>query len=264
MKNIIIILLFFIKIANAQTEQMTVPLSDPNKPGSLEIGIVTGSIHVIGYAGKEVLVEANSAPSNKMKVVEKNGMKRINATDNFGLNIEESKNKIEIGVDQPNKRVNLIVKVPRKFDVRVSTINGGEIIVEGISGSIEASNINGAVKLLNIAGDASVNTVNGNIFADFDAVSAGTPMAFTTINGKIEMTMPSTTKANLKFQSEHGEMYSDFDMEAVKSAPSIKKIKEEGVYKIIKEGWTNMKINGGGAEFMLKSLHGDIFIKKGK
>ncbi len=256
--------MFLANTVFAQMEPISVPLSDPNKPGVLEIGIINGSIKVMAYAGKEVMIESSMPTPSSTKPVEKNGMKRISSSDNYGLNIEESKNKIEIGVEQPNKKVNLLIKVPRKFNLQLSVINGGDIVIEGVHGSIEASNINGAVKMNNIVGDASVNTVNGTIFVDFDAISPQTPMAFTTINGKIEIVLPASTNANLKFQTDRGEVYSDFDMEMLKSTSVVKKNKENGVYNIIKEGWSNMKINSGGSEFMLKSMNGDIYIKKGK
>ncbi len=39
-------------------EQLVVAMSEPNKPGSLEVGLVNGFIHVVGYSGKEVVIDA--------------------------------------------------------------------------------------------------------------------------------------------------------------------------------------------------------------
>ncbi len=43
-----------------EREQLTIPLSDPTKEGKLNVSLVTGSIKVIGYAGKEVIIDAIS------------------------------------------------------------------------------------------------------------------------------------------------------------------------------------------------------------
>ena len=58
-----------------EKEQLTNPLSDPNKEGKLDVGIINGSIKVIGYAGKEVMIEAVAADKNDRR------------TDNNNLNI---------------------------------------------------------------------------------------------------------------------------------------------------------------------------------
>ncbi|HEV2354739.1 MAG TPA: hypothetical protein VGR89_10870, partial [Puia sp.] len=41
---------------NGNSQVMTVPLSDPGKPVTLECGLMWGSIDVVGYDGKDVVV----------------------------------------------------------------------------------------------------------------------------------------------------------------------------------------------------------------
>ena len=40
------------------TDRLTVPLSDPSRPGLIKAGLLNGGITVKGYEGKEVIVEA--------------------------------------------------------------------------------------------------------------------------------------------------------------------------------------------------------------
>lgn len=42
----------------AKTDRVVVPLSNPGKPATVKVSLMTGSIKVIGYEGKEVIVEA--------------------------------------------------------------------------------------------------------------------------------------------------------------------------------------------------------------
>ena len=47
---------------NEVKEQLVVPLSDPGKPGNLHVGLINGSIHVIGYSGKDVVIDIVASP----------------------------------------------------------------------------------------------------------------------------------------------------------------------------------------------------------
>ena len=43
---------------DSKTDRVVVPLSNPGKPATVKVSLMTGSIKVIGYEGKEVIVEA--------------------------------------------------------------------------------------------------------------------------------------------------------------------------------------------------------------
>jgi hypothetical protein len=49
---------------NAEKEQVTVPLSSPKKPGVLRVKLTNGSINVVGYNGKDVVIEASTRASS--------------------------------------------------------------------------------------------------------------------------------------------------------------------------------------------------------
>ena len=88
-----------------------------------------------------------------------------------------------------------------------------------MSGELEISNVNGAIQAHGRGGSAVANTVNGNLTATFKGVTPGTPMAFSTLNGKVDVTFPANVKAALKMKSDRGEVYSDFDVAVDKSPP---------------------------------------------
>ena len=89
-------------------------------------------------------------------------------------------------------------------------------------------------------------------------------MAFSSIEGKIDVTFPADVKAYVKMKSDNGDIFSDFDIEIDKRKTQVNKSDKTGVYKISLEDWTNGKINGGGPEILLKTLEGNIYIRKGK
>ena len=48
----------FAAAQDAQTDRVTVPLTNPGKPGTVSVEVMFGSIKVVGYEGKDVIVEA--------------------------------------------------------------------------------------------------------------------------------------------------------------------------------------------------------------
>ena len=92
-------------------------------------------------------------------------------------------------------------------------------------------------------------------------------MAFSSLNGNIDLTFHANTKANLKMRTDNGDVYSDFD---IQRRPSDRKPavddnrKQGGPYRIEIDKSVNGTINGGGPDFDLRTLNGNIYIRKGK
>ncbi len=251
---------------NEIKEQLVVPLSDPAKPGTLNVGIINGSIKVTGYAGKEVVIDAETTPvANKKEKVDESasGMKRINPRGGLELTAEEKNNKVNVNSNSHRQPVNLSIKVPQQFSLKVSTINNGDIVIDNVSGELEINNVNGDIVMTNVSGSAVANTVNGIIKANFKSVT-DSPMAFTTLNGNVDITFPANVKMSTKVKSDRGEVYSDFDMDIDKSAPKGVRSNQNGMYKVSIDEWIQGKVNGGGSEVMMKNMHGNIYIRKAK
>ncbi|WP_439556771.1 DUF4097 family beta strand repeat-containing protein, partial [Dyadobacter sp.] len=163
-----------------------------------------------------------------------------------------------------NKPMNLHIKVPQKFALKASTVNDGDIIVENVDGELEIANVNGEISLTNVSGSAVANTINGTLKATFKTVDTKSPMAFSTLNGNVDVTLPATAKFDLKLKSDRGEIYSDFDVEVDKSQPQATRSSKEGMFKVSLEDWVKGKVNGGGSEIMMKNMNGNIYVRKAK
>ncbi|MDO7853552.1 DUF4097 family beta strand repeat-containing protein [Hymenobacter convexus] len=248
-------------------ETLTVPLSAPGKPGTLEVGLVFGAIHVTGYSGKDVVVDAAFRPkqgSRRAETPAPAGMKRLSSAGGLNLTVEEKNNHVEVSTEVPTQPVDLTIKVPHNFSLQLTTVNNGDIIVENVSGELEISNVNGAIQLTDVSGSAVANTVNGNLTATFKSINNGTPMAFSTLNGKVDVTFPANLKAALKMKSERGEVYSDFDVAVDKAANKVTRTSQNGLTRLSTDDWTYGKVNGGGAEVMMKTMNGNIYLRKAK
>lgn len=255
----------------AGRETLTVALSAPTKPGSLEVKLVNGYIHVTGYDGRDVVIEAgtHARPSGRPGNPSPdkgppNGLKRIATGGSLSLTAEEKNNHVELTTNSLWHPVYLTIKVPYHFSLRLGTVNNGDIRVENVVGELEVSNVIGSIHLNQVSGSAVANTVNGNLIATFRSVTAGAPMAFSTFNGKVDITFPRDANATLKMQSEQGSIYSDFDVAVDNRPPEVTRSAEQGVYRLGSDGWTYGTINKGGPEILLKTINGNIFLRKAK
>jgi DUF4097 and DUF4098 domain-containing protein YvlB len=230
------------------------------------VKLVGGSITVIGYNGKDVVIDATSRTGRTVRrePAAASGMRRIETSNSFDLSADENDNQVSIKTNSWKNPIDLVIKVPQRFSLQVGTVQNGDITVENVSGELEVSNVNGAIQLNQVSGSAVANTVNGPIKATFKNVTAGAPMAFSTVNGQVDISLPSNAKAALKLKSDHGEIYSDFDLVTEKSPAKVTRNNQGGTYRVSIDDWTYGKINGGGAEIMMKTLHGNIYIRKAK
>lgn len=254
--------------AVAQTElkeQLVVPLSDAGKPGSLKVNLIRGTIRVTGTAGNQVVIDATTKreKGDTSRDANAEGMKRISKNGGLDLTATEEHNAVRITTNNVNTNMDLNIKVPLKFALKVGTINEGDVFIENVEGEMEITNVNGDIRLTNVAGSAVANTVNGTLKANFKTVSQS-PMAFSTLNGNVDVTLPATAKFSVKMKSDRGEIYSDFDVDVDKTIPQAEKTSKEGMYKVSIDDWVKGKVNGGGSEIMMKNMNGNIYVRKAK
>jgi len=255
----------------SNADKVTVPLTDPSRPVFLKIGLVSGGITVKGYSGKEVVVEAHSQPSDddeeEDNAPKRKGLKRIPNTST-GLTVEEDDNTVSVGNSGRwgTRKIDLDIQVPVNCSMKLSTVNDGNISVSNVHGELDVNNTNGSVTLKEISGSVVAHALNGDILVTMNEVNPDKPMSFSSLNGEIDVTLPSTVKASLQISDEQGEVYSDFDMQMEKSKPVVEEspAKKGGRYKVTLDKGMKGTINGGGQEIQFKNFNGNIYIRKGK
>ena len=245
-------------IAMAQ-DPIAIPLSNPGQDGELSVELIRGSITVQGYKGREVVIQTD-APNRKGTPESRDGMRRI-SSQGFDLEATEDNNRVRVKVRTPNKRVNLMIQVPTNFSVSARTVNNGHLRIENVAGEVEANNVNGGIYLENLSGSAVANTVNGRLEASFDRVTPDTPMAFTSLNGDVDVTFPANTKMTVKMKTLNGEIYTDFDL-TISRRGNIDKSDRNGIYRVKINNEITGDINGGGPTIQLKNHNGNIYVRK--
>jgi len=253
-------------LAQTSTEQLTVPLSNPGKAYTLDVSLLSGSIRVTSHAGKDILIDV-TVKNNKDDDDgdgNSNGMKRLSKAHGYEIVANENNNVVTVRNQSHERTINLALKIPQDVKLKLHTVNNGVIEVDNVRGELEINNVNGEIKTTNISGSVVASTVNGNVTTTFNATTIGTPMAFSTLNGNVDVTFPAATKSNFKLKSDRGEVYSDFDMEIDKTQPKVIRTDESGMHKLKLDDWVYGKVNGGGAEVLMKNMNGNIYVRKAK
>jgi hypothetical protein len=242
-------------------------IASRSRPGIIDVSLVHGSITVRGANRKDVVVTARPEAQRPSRRYDPDaaGLRRIPQT--AGYRISEEGNRIKVSSDNPNRSVNFEIEAPLRSNLKLSTVNGGEILVENIEGDLDVSNTNGGITLNNVGGSVNAGTTNGAVRASLTRVTAARQMSFTSLNGAVDVTLPPATKANLRLRSDHGEVYSDFDVQlaAASSTPSVQETRSSnGRYRINRNRAIVGAINGGGPEFELRTFNSNVYVRKGK
>ena len=244
--------------------KVTIPISDPSRPVTLRAHLVSGSITVKGGDVKEVIVEARARGDEAHSGGRAEGMKRIPMTST-GLNIEAENNNVRVSTDSYQRTIDLTITVPTHTSVSLHSVNDGNIVVSGVDGDLDINNVNGEVDLKNIGGSVVAHALNGHVVATFNRVDPTKPMAFSSLNGDIDVTFPADLKANVSLRTDNGEVYSDFDVKVVPTAPQ-QTVEDNrgkgGKYRVKIDKNVRGTINGGGQEIQFKNFNGNIYIRK--
>jgi hypothetical protein len=242
---------------------------------TLAIYNINGFIKVEGYNGDKVLVEVDKTISAKTNEFLEKGKQE------FKLEFDEQSDSIIAYIAEPydsrpnrNERnwngpkinyhyeLNFTVKVPYSLNLHVSTVNGGDVTVNDVTGALSVHNVNGAIKLVNAKGASKVRTVNGNVEANYVTLPPG-ESDFKTLNGDIKISYPSALSVDCQFKTFNGNFYTDFDN--VESLP-VRVIKNsenqnaKTIYKLSTE--TFIRVGKGGPTYKFETFNGNIYLKK--
>jgi len=241
---------------------VSVNLSDPSRPAFIKASAVNGSITVKAYEGKEVIVEARERNEESEKP--SGGPKRLRISTT-GLTVEEENNEVRISTESYARTIDLTISVPVHTSVKLRAVNDGDITVTGIEGEIDVDDVNGAVTLNNISGSAVAHALNEHVHVTFTKVNPQKPMAFSSLNGDIDVTFPADLKANVSIRSDRGDVFSDFDVQLNASAPK-QEVEDArgkgGKYRVKIDKTVHGTINGGGPEYQFTNFQGRIYIRK--
>ncbi|HSZ61718.1 MAG TPA: DUF4097 family beta strand repeat-containing protein [Terriglobales bacterium] len=115
-------------------------------------------------------------------------------------------------VDSHNEkaRVDFIVRIPMNIRFAATSINGG-VTAENMGRFVRANSVNGSVHV-STKQWAEVSSVNGSIEANMGSADWTGTLKISTVNGSINLRMPSELNADVRFSSVNGRLESDFPL----------------------------------------------------
>lgn len=246
--------------AQAQSQNINVPISNPGEPVSLEISMVSAHIEVIGEDRQDADFEV-SVVEGKRKIITPSGTKALKAGA-YAIDIEEEDNHIRLDADWRANRVKVVARIPRNANLELSTVNNGVIIVSNITGKLWLENTNGPITATDITGSVIADSVNDDITVSFAGIDPANAMSFSSVNGDLNVAIPSKTGVQLLIDTADGEIYSDFEVDVQPSKPTISREEGKNGVEVRVESIIIANVNGGGSAIKLKTLNGDIQITK--
>jgi DUF4097 and DUF4098 domain-containing protein YvlB len=142
--------------------------------------------------------------------------------------------------------VEYTLTVPRSARLEeIKLINGG-LDIDGVAGDVEASCINGPLNARTLAGRARLSTVNGPLEAQFGKLSKESSIELSSVNGPLQLVLPSAANAEVEATTVHGPISNDFGL------------------RIHNHQWTghdmHAEIGAGGTHIRLNNVNGPILV----
>lgn len=227
-----------------------------NAENGIEFSLSNSEITIEGYEGNEVIIRNTDyeAPPKRAE-----GLRPLYGAgqDNtgIGLSVEEENGVLKI-VQSSTSNGRFEVKVPNSIRVMIEEVNwgGDDISVRNHNGEIEIKSKTGDIALENITGPVIASSTSGDVEITFSSISNANPTSISLVSGYIDVTMPASAEAELFLSSISGEIYTNLDLNLSSDKDDMRRL----------GGGRNIEstLNGGGVEVELKTVSGDIYLRK--
>lgn len=200
------------KVKADETErfEQTYPLS---ADGKVSVSNVNGSITVETWDKAEVKLDYVKTADSRERLGEVE-IKIDARQDSFTVETNFDKWKRGDGNWSKNSKfeIEYHLTVPRNAVLdEIETINGS-VSIANAGNSTKASVVNGQLRATNLRGAAHLSSVNGTVEADFDQLQAGSRISLDTVNGQVNLTVPSDANATVRADTLNGQIVNDFNL----------------------------------------------------
>jgi len=151
------------------------------------------------------------------------------------------------------------VEVPRDTNLRLRTVNRGDIRVERTAGTFDIENINGGVELLEVSGSGHAYALNRPVKVLFSRNPAATS-DFGSLNGDVDIAFRPGLSADLWMKTFNGHAYTDFDVTALPSRAAVRE-QHDGKFVYKSNEFFGVRVGQGGPELKFDAFNGDIRIR---
>lgn len=153
------------------------------------------------------------------------------------------------------------IQAPPGAIVNVGTVMDGKVQVEGIAGTVSASNVNGPVSIDGLRNCAAINTVNGPIKMAFSQAPSA-DCSIETINGDITLNVPGDSGIDLSLDLFNGEVSSELPIGPFALPATVEQVVDEGRTRYRVQQLAGLRVGAGGPVYAIKSMNGDVRVKR--
>jgi len=216
-------------------------------------------LKIIGSSGSDIRIETMDYEGVPDKA---KGLKPLNASgrdENTGLGLSLTQDGNTITITGANREANdseYTIYLPKDLNLKVDYNHWqtDDLLITDMAGEVEAKAFSSDLELIDVTGPIIAHTLSSDLVVTFTSLSQKSPTSLTSTSGDIEITMPASVKGVFKMSSVSGGAYTDhdFDMGESEDTRMIVGTKSTG------------KLNGGGVEVSIRTISGDIYIRKSK
>ena len=180
--------------------------------GRVELDNINGAVHISTWDQNEVKVDAVKYADSKERL-EQARIDIDSGTDHLSIRTKYPDHDLTFNWGSHNNpaSVEYTLTVPRTVRLDEIKLINGSLDVTGVTGEVHASCINGRLEAHNLSGRADLSTVNGHLDAKFDQLR-GSSLELKSVNGSVELTIPSDSKAEIEASTVSGGIDNDFGL----------------------------------------------------
>jgi Putative adhesin len=180
--------------------------------GRIELDNINGPVHISTWDRSDVKLDAIKYADTKERLDE--AKIEINATrDLISIRTKypDHDQTFNWGSRHNPATVEYTLKVPRTVRLDEIKLINGSLDITGVQGEVRASCINGYLEANDLGGPARLSTINGRLEAHFGALSSK-GLELNSVNGSLELTIPSDAKARIEASTVSGGIDNDFGL----------------------------------------------------
>ena len=238
---------------------------------SLDVRNINGFIHVEGTNESAVQMSIRKViraetrddlaeAQRDVRLEFRDGAPRVEAvvTDRRGQVCGEPSNDDGQGRDHVHYdvRIDFTIRVPRDARLRLCTINGGDVIVNGTQGDFDVSNVNGLIDMRQVAGSGRAHTVNGPVSVTFTA-NPKQATSFKSVNGNVDVSFLDGLSADFSMKTFNGGLFTDFDVQPLPGSVSPGE-RRNGRFVYRANEFTRVRVGSGGPQITFETLNGNV------
>jgi DUF4097 and DUF4098 domain-containing protein YvlB len=212
--------------------------------GRISLENINGPVHITAWDQNEVKLDAVKRAHSQERL--KEAQIRVDASqDEISITTKYPEHENWDRDDHHNPAsVEYTLSVPRNVRLDEIKLINGALDITGVGGEVHASCINGKLIAHGLSGRAELATINGKLDATFERMAQ--PLELSSVNGSVDLTLPSDAKANIEATTVHGGIENDFGLHS-------------NDHRFVGHDLRG-ELGGGGTEVRLRNVNGRIEI----